>query len=490
MVKGDERSSRVPVLDGEKAAPPASSKSGIRNLDPKWWVLLAVGISTFMSALDTSVVNTVLPVIRASFQSGVEQVEWVVTIYLLVLSGLLLTFGRLGDLRGHKLVFLSGFLVFVFSSAMCGLANSVHWLVAFRGLQAIGASMISANSPAILTKNFPDEQRGQALGLQATMTYLGLTVGPSLGGILTQLIGWRSVFYINVPIGALALWIGWHFIPTDGVRKPEERFDPLGAGTFMVGLSALLLGLNQGSTWGWSSLPTLFSLAAAGLILLVFIWHESRSGAPMLDLTLFRSWNFSLASLSAVFNYICVYSVIFLLPFFLIQGKGLNPAQAGLLLTAQPIVMAVVAPISGTLSDRIGTRLPSVLGMFVLSLGIYLLSRLSGSSSSTQVVLALLVVGFGTGTFISPNNSALMGSAPRSRQGIAAGVLATARNFGMVLGVGISGAIFTTVMAHAQAPGSSEALFAAVQASFIVAAGLGLLGVVTSFGRSPNVQSG
>ena len=171
------------------------------KIEQKWLVLIAIGMSTFMSALDTSVVNTVLPVITKSFDSHIATVEWVVIIYLLIVSGLLLSFGRLGDIRGHRIVFLIGFSIFILSSALCGMSTSIELLVVFRGMQALGAAMLAANSPAILTKSFPDSQRGQALGLQATMTYLGLTVAPSLGGWLTDLVSWRAVFYINIPVG-------------------------------------------------------------------------------------------------------------------------------------------------------------------------------------------------------------------------------------------------------------------------------------------------
>ncbi len=449
------------------------------NVDRKWWILLSVGIGTFMSALDGSVVNISLPVIRQAFQSNIAQVEWIVTIYLLVLSGLLLTFGRLGDMRGHKPIYMAGFIIFVSSSALCGLARNLPVLVFFRATQALGAAMISANSPAILTKNFPASQRGQALGLQATMTYLGLTVGPSLGGWLTSQFNWRYVFYINVPVGLLALWLSLRFIPADTPAQQAERFDLLGAATFMGGLSALLLGLNQGQELGWTSVPILILFATAVALLGAFLWVENRAGSPMLDLSLFRSPVFSLSVISAVFNYICVYSILFLMPFYLIQGRAFSPAQAGLLLTAQPIVMAIIAPISGTLSDRIGARLPGMLGMAILACGVYLLSRLGPSSSSVEVALSLAVVGLGTGAFISPNNNALMGSAPRNRQGIAAGALATARNFGMVLGVGLAGAIFTSIMARGQAA-SDLSLFSATRATFLVTSAVALLGVLTT----------
>jgi len=444
------------------------------RIERKWWVLVAIGTGSFMAALDGSVVNTVLPVIQQSFQSQVAAIEWVVTVYLLVLSGLLLTFGRLGDLRGHKSVYIWGFGIFVLGSALCGAAVSIEMLVASRALQAVGAAMLASNAPAILTGNFPGKQRGQALGMQATMTYLGLTVGPSLGGWLANSLGWRSIFYINLPVGALALTLGLIFIPRQPPAEAHQSFDLAGAFTFLTGLVSLLLALNKGAEWGWSSPLILLLFLAAGTFLITFITIERHTTAPMLDLSLFRHPLFSASVANAILNYICLYTITFLLPFYLIQGRGLNPAQAGLLLTAQPILMAITAPISGTLSDRIGSRLPGMVGMAILSLGLILLSRLESTTPLWHVALGLTIAGIGTGIFISPNNSALMGSAPRARQGIAAGVLAASRNVGMVLGVGLAGALLTSRLNHA----IPATLFEGISAGLLTAAGIALLGVV------------
>lgn len=458
------------------------------GLQAKWWILLAIGVGSFMTALDGSVVNIILPVVSRAFNTDVAAVEWVVTVYLLVVSSLLLSFGRLGDMRGHKLVYISGFLVFVVSSALCGFAPSVTVLIIARAFQALGGAMLLANSPAILTKNFPAQQRGQVLGLQATMTYLGLTVGPSLGGWLTSQYGWRSVFYINVPVGLLALLLGLYFIPLDAGAERGERFDLAGAITFMAGLVALLLGLNQGHAWGWSSPAILGLLGTAVLLLAVFLFIELRVTHPMLDLSLFRVPLFSASTASAIFNYICLFTGLFLLPFYLIQARGLDPAQAGLILTAQPIIMAIMAPLSGTLSDRIGARLLSTLGMAIIAAGLFLLAQLKADSSISYVVVSLATVGLGTGVFVSPNTSALLGAAPLHRRGIASGIMATARNVGMVLGVGLAGAVFTTVQAHAQAAGSATATYEGIRAGFLVAVGVALIGMLTSAVRGPNIN--
>ncbi len=450
------------------------------RVDREWWILLAVGVGTFMSALDSSVVNTVLPVINRSLVSNVSTIEWVVTIYLLVVSGLLLSFGRLGDMRGHKRFYVSGFAVFVLSSALCGLAPTAKALIAFRVLQGVGAAILFANSPAILTKNFPPARRGEVLGLQASMTYLGLTVGPSLGGWLTGRLSWRAVFYMNVPIGLLALGLSQHFIPRDSVEEEHDRFDLAGSALWMSGLGALVLALNQGPAYGWQSRPILGLLGAAALLLGTFLFIERRVKDPMLDLRLFERRQFSAATLSAVLNYICVYSIVFLMPFYLIQGRGFSPARAGLLLTTPSLARAVASPVFGILSDRIGSRRPSMLGMAILAVGLYLLSRLGSQSSLKEIAVALLIAGLGAGMFVSPNTSALMGAAPRHQQGIAAGVMATARNVGMVLGVGLAGALLTTFLASGPKNNPAEALFRAVDAGFLLAVGVAALGILTS----------
>jgi EmrB/QacA subfamily drug resistance transporter len=341
--------------------------------------------------------------------------------------------------------------------------------------------MLFANSPAILTKTFPGSERGRALGLQAMMTYLGLTTGPSLGGWLAGEFGWRAIFYINVPVGSLAVLLSLRFIPRDRPRGAAERFDIAGAALFATGLTLVLLALNQGHAWGWGSTRTLACLGAGMAALIAFVWRETRVRSPMLDLRLFRDRLFSASTASALLNYICIYSVSFVLPFYLIRGRGRGPEAAGLLMSAQPVVMAVAAPLSGALSDRIGSRVLSTAGMAILGAGLFLLSRLDATSSTGAIIVGLAVVGLGTGIFISPNNSALMGAAPRERQGIAAGVLATARNVGMVLGVGLAGAVFTSVLAR-QA-GAPDALFAAARASFVVAAVVAAVGTGTSLVR-------
>jgi EmrB/QacA subfamily drug resistance transporter len=453
----------------------------VGETDRKWWVLGAVGIGTLMSALDASVVNTMLPIISQSMSASVATIEWVVTAYLLVVSALLLGVGRAGDLHGHRTIYLAGFAVFVVSSALCGAAPSALTLIAFRALQGSGAAMLFASGPAILTASFPATERGRALGLQAMMTYIGLTVGPALGGWLTGQLGWRSIFLINVPIGVIAVALGGRVIPRTQPAQGSGRADPWGGVLFASGLTALLLAMNQGHTWGWSSAAVLGLLAAFVVLATLFIRFESRSESPMLDLALFRNRAFSAATVSAVLNYVSAYCIVFVLPFYLIRGRDFSPERAGLIMTAQSVVMVVVAPVSGALSDRIGPRLLSTTGMALMGGGLVLLARLGPTSALTSAILGLAVAGLGAGLFTSPNNSALMGAAPRERQGVAAAIMATARNVGMVLGVGLAGAVFTSVL---QRLGDTrDALFAAGRASFVAGAVAAVLGAGVSLIR-------
>lgn len=446
----------------------------------KWLVLLAIGASTFMTALDTSVVNTVLPVINDSFNSTLTKTEWIITIYLLLVSGLLISFGRLGDIIGHKKIFLTGFGIFILSSSLCGFAPSVDILIASRAFQALGAALLAANSPAILVMNFPENQRGQALGIQATMTYLGLTAAPSIGGWLTDLISWRAVFYINVPIGLFALVSSWRFIPPDLKRNLEGSFDFPGAIVFIIGLVALLLGLNQGHAWGWLSPPLLGILSISILAMIAFIFIETKRMNPMIDLNLFKKRGFSAAVGNALLIYISMFGITLLMPFYLLQIRSLSPSQAGHILTVQPVIMACIAPIAGTISDKIGTRLPSMLGMAFVSLGAFLLSGIKAQTPLLQISLLLGFIGVGIGTFISPNNSAIMGAAPQSRQGTVAGIVATARSTGMVLGVAMAGAIYATISNRFS---GDQALFQAIQTTFRISGGLAFFGALLAMIR-------
>ncbi|PWB62487.1 MAG: MFS transporter [Deltaproteobacteria bacterium] len=449
-------------------------------------VLLSVSLGTLMSALDASVVNTVLPVIRADYHVPVEVIQWVSTTYLLVMGSLLLTFGRLGDLRGQKRVYLAGLAVFVPASVGCGIAPSVEMLIAARVLQGIGAAIVVSNAPAILIGSVHPARMGQFLGLQAAITSIGLALGPSLGGWLTDQWGWRTIFFINVPIGLAAFAIGIRRIPEGKYLKPrEETFDRIGALLFLGAFLSLQVALSRGNDWGWLAAPTLGVFAGCAALAFLFLRQETIAKSPMLHLPLFRIRIFTFSVGSALANYICMASVLFLVPFYLIQGRGFSATRAGIVMTAQFLSMVVAAPISGRIADRVGSRLPATIGMAVLAAGLFLLSAMDGDSSLPFVVLGLVVTGVGVSIFATPNNSAMLGAAPEGRKGIASGILATSRLLGMATGFSFAGAVLAGIAGGRSGQGiPPQLVFKAIHIGFLAAGSMALAGTALTAARS------
>lgn len=410
-------------------------------MDRKYLILTAVLMGTVMGPLDTSVVNVAMPTLSEVFRAGMTTVSWVSMSYLLVLSSLLLTYGRLGDMLGYRKLFLWGMIIFTAASVLCGLSPTIAVLIAARAFQAAGAGLMMAVAPAIITKTFPPAERGKALGYNAMAVAVGLSVGPSFGGFLLKSFGWRSIFFINLPIGIAGYFWARSVIPPENELK-KESFDPPGALLGFVFLASLLLYISKGQEIGWTSGLGFFLLIVSALSFTSFIIQEKRAREPMLDLSLFSNRMFSAGNLSCLLNFIAQYMMVFLTPFFL-NRAGYSTNQIGLLMTAFPITMLLVAPISGTLSDKIGPLFLSTGGALISSAALYLMSTLDLSSSGFEVVWRLVLFGLGNGLFQTPNNSSVMGSAPRDRQGIASGVLATMRNVGMVLGIALGSGLFS-----------------------------------------------
>lgn len=422
------------------------------GIDRKWWTLLVVGVGTFMSAVDGSVVNTALPVIQSQTGAVFSTLEWVVLIYLLTVISLLLVVGRLGDLYGRKRFYLAGFLIFTVGSALCGASPGIEALIIFRGVQAIGASMIFALAPAVLTGAFPGAQRGRALGMQATLTYLGLSAGPALGGLLTHHFGWRSIFFINIPIGMIVIPLGYLVLKRD-LRNSDAAFDPAGAVALALALSSLLFALSKALDMGWAHAAIIGAFTVSAVAFAAFIIIETRVAHPMLDLKLFENRTFSASTAAAFLNYVANSSVTFLMPFYLIGSVRFRVDVAGLLLTATSIAMAMVAAPAGWLSDRIGVRIPATVGMCIVVIGMLMLRTLGPDATKFAIMAHLAFIGVGIGFFTSPNNSAIMGSAPESAQGIAGALLAAARNTGFAVGTAVAGLLYThSIHANQHAP--------------------------------------
>ena len=407
----------------------------------RYSVLAAIMLGSIMGPIDASIVNTVLPSITQSFDVSISVAQWVPTIYLLTISSLLLFYGRLGDILGYKKVYLYGLGGFVVASALCGFSPTIPWLIAFRAIQGLAAGMMMAVPYAIIAASFPAAERGKALGINAISISAGLAIGPSLGGFVTSLLGWRFVFLINIPIGIAALLWGRRIIPE--LKGLPGKIDVPGALTAFICLFSILLFVNGFQSLGLTY-TTAIVLVVAAMAGIGFLWTESKVRYPMLNLNLFRNVTFAFANVSALLNFMSQYVMVFLTPFYLQRVLHYAPNNIGLVMTSFPLAVMAVAPFSGSLSDRIGTRILACLGAATCSFSLFLMSQLPASASSVDIVWRLALFGLGTGIFQSPNNSAVMGSVPKPHLGIASGILATMRNTGMVLGIATGGVVLYT----------------------------------------------
>jgi EmrB/QacA subfamily drug resistance transporter len=445
----------------------------------QWTVFAIVAIGVLMATIDTSIVNVSLPAIAASFGRGLGGVvEWVVIAYLVVVAALLLTAGRLADVSGRKPIWALGLATFTAGSALCGAAPSLSALIAFRAAQGVGAAMTMSSSPAMLMAAFPG-QRGRALGLNAVVVGVGVSIGPTLGGLITQHLGWRWIFYVNLPLGVAGIAATLRYLPRD---RPARRgkVDAVGALLLALGLGALTSTLTFGSELGWRSPPVLGGAAVALTALGALCLHLRRARDPLVDPALFGNRVFASSSASLLLCFVATFAVPFLMPFYLEELRGWSAQRAGLLLTPLPLTVALVAPLSGALADRIGTRKLATGGMLVVAAGLALLSRVEAATPVARLVCELVLVGAGQAAFQPPNNSALMGAAPRERQGVAAGVLASARVIGQSVGVAVAGGIFSAFggaeVSRALRHGSHAALAGPAGAAFV----RGMRGALTS----------
>lgn len=416
--------------------------------------------------------------------------------YLLVLTVLLINAGRLADLHGRKRFYTVGFIIFTVGSVLCALSMTDLQLVLFRALQGLGAAFISANSPAIVTDTFPREERGKALGINTMAVYTGLMVGPVLGGVLVQNYGWRSIFFVNVPIGIVVVALTTLKLKENTPDEKGIGFDLPGAATLSLGLASTLVVLTLGGVFGWVSAPSILLAGLSVVMLLLFVRIErGLVRFPTLDLSLFtRNRLFAAANATAFLSYVAVNGVTLMMAIYLESIKGLDPQTAGLFLIAQATPMALLSPLSGWLSDRFGSRVISTLGMGIVSVGLFLFSGMNAASSGLDTVMRLVVVGVGFGLFSSPNTSAVMGSVRHEKLGVGAGTLGTMRFMGQSIGLALLGA----VMAATLPTQALLAVFAGLTSQgglgvsefvvgmrdfFLIATGIGAIGTLASTTR-------
>lgn len=423
----------------------SSSKATVHSTvdySQKWWVLLSVAMGIFLSTIDGSIVNVALPTLQEVFHASFATVQWVVVSYLLVVTSLMLGVARLADMIGKRRIYLTGMVLFTLGSLLCGIAPSIGFLIGFRAFQGLGAVMLQALGMAIVTEAFPPTERGRALGITGTIVSVGISLGPTIGGVLIGAAGWRWIFLVNLPVGILGFVLARRYIP-DWRPPGGQRFDGVGAALLFVALICLATGLTFGPTRGWQS-PEIAALLIGALAgFLIFVAVEMRLREPMVDLGLFRDSLFSISLLTGFLVFL-VFGGLFIMPFYLERVQGYDPQQVGLFLVVVPVAVGVTAPFAGALSDRYGSRGISLLGLLIVAGACLSVASLETDTSAAGYIVRLLPLGLGQGLFQSPNNSAIMGAAPRERLGIASGLLSLSRTMGQVTGLPLMGALFAS----------------------------------------------
>ena len=450
----------------------------------RWVILFIVVMVVFMSTLDSSIVNVALPVMAKALKVTTAGIQLVVTSYLIIISATILVFGRLGDIIGKTKVFKFGIALFTLGSLLCGITSSLQVLVIARVIQAIGAAGTMATSQGIITEVFPVKERGRALGITGTFVALGALVGPPLGGFIVDAVSWKYIFLINVPIGIITLFYGFKILPK-GHKAAKGKLDALGAILFMLAIVPLFAALGQGQQVGFTQPIILVCFLIAIISFVAFIMVERNREDPLLQLQIFNNKLFSLSVFCGFISFVAIFCSTIIQPFYLQDVMKFTPASTGLLLMIYPLVLSVVAPFSGHLSDKVGSGILTFIGLVVLSLGLLLMSTLNEKSSIISMVLFIGTMSIGNGLFQSPNTSLIMSTVPKDKLGIAGSVNALVRNLGMVCGIALSTTLLYNRMSFRigrhvtdYVIGRNDAFIYGMKIVYITAAAICLIGAI------------
>jgi EmrB/QacA subfamily drug resistance transporter len=474
-----DRASDVPEICRTSDTPVTATEKRI--------ILLIAVLAGFLTPFDGSAVNIALPNIGAEFHMDAVALSWVATAYLLSSAVFLVPFGKIADIRGRKKIFLYGISVFTLASLVMTMVRSSDMLLVVRVIQGIGSSMIFGTAVAILTSTFRAGERGRALGIYITAVYLGLSLGPFLGGVLTEHFGWRSIFFINVPLGiATAVLVVWK-LKGEWADCRGEPFDVTGSIIYGVGLVSIMCG--------FSVLPAvtgIFLIVAGTLGMLVFIRYEQHQAFPVLNMRLFsESRVFAFSNLASLINYSATYAVAFLLSLDFQYIYGFSPEYAGVILIAAPLMQAVVSPFAGRLSDRTDPGIIASAGMGLTALGLLMLVFLGQDTPLWYIISALLVLGFGFGLFSSPNTNAIMSAVEKRYYGVASGMVSTMRTLGQLLSMGIAMMIFAIIIGRVEITPEYYPLFIeSLHYAFILFTILCVIGIFASLVRTNTKQAG
>jgi EmrB/QacA subfamily drug resistance transporter len=449
-----------------------------RIFDPetrKWWTLGAVAFGLFMIMLDNTVVNVALPAIQEDLGVGLSELEWIVTGYALTFAALMLTGGKLADLLGRRLIFVVGLAVFTASSLACGLAGSGEILIAARIVQGAGAALMNPATLSIITATFPPHQRGTAIGMWAGVSALALAIGPLVGGLLTQHASWHWIFFINVPIGLIAIAASFVLIDESRDTSEVQRLDLPGLLTSAIGLFSLTYGLIEGNTYGWTSARIVIAFAVAVLALATFILLERHQRTPMLDLSLFRNRTFAGANAVMLLVALAMFGVFFFVSLYMQNILGYSAVQAGAAFLPMTLLIVLIAPLAGRTSDRFGSRWLMGAGMTLLATQLFYFSRLGLHESYWTLLPAMLIGGVGMASVMTPSAAAAMSGVPVDKAGVGSAVLNSARQIGGSVGIALIGAIIAHEAGGRRTP---EAFVDGFSTALVVASLIALAGAV------------
>ena len=413
----------------------------------RWYILAIVIIEPFMSCLDSSIVNVALPVMANKLSVSMAVIEWVVTSYLIVISATILIFGRLGDIKGKTLIFNFGLILFTIGSLMCGISNTLPLLVLSRVIQAIGASAAMATNQGIITQVFPANERGRALGISGAFVALGTMIGPPLGGFIVSILSWHYIFLINVPIGFVMIFFALKILPKRS-KVVDEKLDMSGSFLFILFTTLLFGSIIEGQEIGYGNIFILSGFLLSAVFLISFLNSEKRVEKPLLDLSIFYNVLFSISLICAFIQFTIIGGVNIILPFYLQDALKLSPASSGLILMVSPVVLLAVAPVSGYMSDKIGSEFLTFVGLILTGTGLLLISTLNEHSNVLYLAVFLGIMSAGNGLFQSPNTSLIMSLVPKNKLGIAGSINALVRNLGLVFGIAASTTLLYNRMSH------------------------------------------
>lgn len=445
------------------------------------FMVISIALATFMTTLDASIVSIAVPTITVELHTTAGMVSWIIIVYGLLLSSLLLTFGKLADITGFKKLFLIGLIIFTVGSVLSGISSDINMLIAVRGLQGIGASILAALTLAMVSLYLPEESKGKGLGVVSTFLALGIALGPVIGGFLTEYLSWRWIFFINAPVCVIAIFMGLRYIPADKVSKASMKgFDILGAVLFFSCVFTFLLAMNLGNKEGWTSAFIISMFVASIVLLVAFLFNESKAKAPMLNKHIIKNRNILAENFSGLAIMGAMGGAFILMPFYFEILKQQSTSQTGLLMLSASGAVMVFGLLAGKMSDKIGSRKLCIAGGLLSALSFTILATIGPTTAIPIVLVGLFVLGMGFGTYLSPASNLVLRQTPKEYEGVSTGFINTTRNLGYIVGLTIMVSVFEMIvpaMSHA----TPEAIASGFQMAFYVGIGLSLACTILAF---------